>query len=114
QEIQSTAFKTAPFRIVLMHIPLYGSGYGHGPADCQSQWADLINQANVDLMISGHTHRQRTVPPQPGLNPYPVVIGGNPKEGSATLIRVHATADQLAVTMLQDTGEIVESFTLPR
>ncbi len=114
QEIQSTAFKTAPFRIVLMHIPLYGSGNGHGPADCQSQWADLINEANVDLMISGHTHRQSIVAPQPGLNPYPVVIGGNPREGSATLIRVHATADQLAVTMRQDTGEIVESFTLPR
>jgi hypothetical protein len=54
------------------------------------------------------------VAPQPGLNPYPVVIGGNPKEGSATLIRVSASPDQLTVTMLQDTGETVESFTLQR
>ena len=114
QEIQSTAFKAAPFRIVLMHIPLYGSSDGHGPSQCRSQWADLINHANVDLMISGHTHRQRVVAPQPGLNPYPVVIGGNPREGSATLIRVHATGDQLAVTMLQDTGETVKAFTIQR
>ncbi|NQV32770.1 MAG: metallophosphoesterase, partial [Phycisphaeraceae bacterium] len=71
QEIQSTAFKAATFRIVLMHIPLYGSSNGHGPSDCRSQWADLINQADVDLMISGHTHRQRIVAPRPGLNPYP-------------------------------------------
>jgi len=114
QEIQSTAFKTAAFRIVLMHIPLYGSGDGHGPAHCRSQWADLINQAGVDLMISGHTHRQRIVAPQSGLNPYPVVIGGNPKEGSATLVRVQATKEQLTVTMLQDTGEIVETFSIAR
>ena len=114
QEIQSTEFKTAPFRIVLMHIPLYGSSDGHGPSHCRSQWADLINQAGVDLMISGHTHRQRIVAPQPGLNPYPVVIGGSPREGRATLIRVQATSDQLAVTMLQDTGETVKEFNLQR
>ncbi len=114
EEVKSAAFQAAAFRVVIMHIPLHGSSNGHGPTDCRRLWADVVNQANVDLMISGHTHRQALVQPQPGLNPYPVVIGGAPKEGRATLIRVSATADQLTVTMLQDTGETVESFTLQR
>jgi 3',5'-cyclic AMP phosphodiesterase CpdA len=112
-EISSHAFRTAAFRVVLVHMPLYGSNDWHGPEHCRSQWADLINRAGVDLMISGHTHRQAVVAPQSGLNPYPVVIGGNPKEGGATLIRVHATPDRLTVTMLQDTGEIIKTFSLP-
>lgn len=114
RETQSKAFKDAAFRVVIMHIPLYGAGNQYSPARCRHYWADLLNQADVDLMISGHTHRQALVPPQADLNPYPVIIGGNPKEGSATLIRVDATPDHLAVTMLQDTGETVEAFKLEK
>jgi len=36
-----------------------------------------------------------------------VIIGGSPKDGEATIIRVDATMDELEATMTRDDGEVV-------
>ena len=110
KEIRTEAYKVAPFRVVLVHIPPMPSERWHGPDDLYHKWRPLFNQGKVDLVISGHTHRYAVMAPEEGIRDYPMVIGGGPKEGQATVIRVEATRDMLRVVMTRDDGQVVGTY----
>ena len=107
REIRSEAFRTAPFRVVLVHMPPSPSERWHGPDALYAQWRPILNEGRIDLMLCGHTHWYSVELPEAGVRDYPRVIGGGPKAGTATLIRVDATRQQLNVTMTRDDGEAV-------
>lgn len=113
KEIRSEAFRKAAFRVALFHMPAYGSD-GPGPMDCQTKWGPLLSQGKVDLLISGHTHEYRILGPEAGKHEYPIVIGGNPKEKGAVVIRVEATKTALDLTMTRDDGEVVGTYRLEK
>ncbi len=113
-EIQSEAFRKAPFRVVVVHMPPQPSERWHGPDDMYQTWRPLYNQGKIDLVISGHTHRYEIRPPVVGVSDYPVIIGGAPKEGAAVVIRVDATKEHLGVTMTRDDGEIVGAYAIDK
>lgn len=100
--MQSRAYKKAAYRVVMMHIPPFHSGDWHGTLHCRGQFNPLFNKYRIDLCICGHTHRYGIHPPEPGQHHYPIIIGGGPKAGERTLIRVQADRKQLLLTMLDD------------
>lgn len=114
EEVNSKEFKNAPFRVVLMHIPPRYSGDAHGPAHCTQLFEPIMNKAKVDLVMSGHTHRYKIHPPAKGLNQYPIVIGGGPKEGGRTLTRFTANGKQITISMLDDSGKEVGTYQVNR
>ncbi|MFD1771161.1 metallophosphoesterase [Sphingobacterium suaedae] len=114
EEIQGEAFRRAAFRVVLMHIPPRYSGDAHGATHCTELFEPLFNQGKVDVVLSGHTHRYKIHPPAAGLNNYPIVIGGGPRDGQRTLTRVEMTNQQLNVQLLNDAGEEVGQYTVNR
>lgn len=104
QELQRPAAKRARYRVVLMHIPPFHSGDWHGTMHCRQVFAPIFDRHRVDMVISGHTHR-------PGIHlaqadhPYAIVIGGGPKEGQRTLIKLHADPQALTVRLIADSGK---------
>ncbi|MBO9154630.1 metallophosphoesterase [Chitinophaga sp. GCM10012297] len=104
QIVQSPAFKKAKFRVVMMHIPHYYSGDWHGTMECRKLFAPVFEQAKVDLFIAGHTHRPGIHQPVAGQHSYPIVIGGGPKDGNRTIIKVKATEKDLNLVMIKDDG----------
>lgn len=104
QVVQTPEFKKAKFRVIMMHIPHYYSGDWHGPMECRRLFAPLFEQHKVDLFLAGHTHRYGVHQPVAGQHAYPIVIGGGPKEGNRTLIRVKANEKELNLVMLKDDG----------
>lgn len=102
--VQSPEFKKAPFRVVMMHIPHYYSGDWHGPMECRRLFAPLFEKHKIDLFLAGHTHRYGVHQPVAGQHAYPIVIGGGPKDGNRTLIKVKATGKDLNLVMLKDDG----------
>lgn len=110
EEIQTEAYKKAVFRIVLVHMPHRQSEDRHGTNDLYEKWRPLFNKGKIDLMISGHTHRYAVVEPEKGIHDYPIIIGGSPKDGRATVIGVDATKDNLDVVMTRDDGEVVGKY----
>jgi UDP-2,3-diacylglucosamine pyrophosphatase LpxH len=74
----------------------------------------VLNEGKIDLMICGHTHHFTILEPETGVRDYPMVIGGAPKAGEATLIRVDATAEQLDVTVTTDDAAIVGTYGIKR
>ncbi len=113
-EIRSEAFRKAPFRVVVVHMPPQPSERWHGPDDMYQTWRPLYNEGQIDLVISGHTHHYEIRPPVEGQYDYPTIIGGAPQDGAATVIRVDATANHLRVTMTRDDGQIVGTYAIDK
>jgi predicted phosphodiesterase len=104
KQLQSRAAKKASFRVVMMHIPTFYSGDWHGTMHCRELFSPLFDRYKVDLVIAGHTHKHGIHPPVKGQHNYPIIIGGGPKDGKRTLIKVSADSKQLLVKMLGDDG----------
>ncbi|QKJ31091.1 metallophosphoesterase [Mucilaginibacter mali] len=114
QEVNRKEFKKAAFRVVLMHIPPRYSGDAHGPVHCTKVFEPIMNRAKVDIVLSGHTHTYKVHAPASGLNSYPIIIGGGPQTGTRTITKVVANKEQLKVSMLNDSGAEVGSYTLTK
>lgn len=114
QEMKSKAFKKAPFRIVMMHIPPRFSGDAHGVMHCTKLFDPLLEQGKVDLVLSGHTHEYKLHEPKKGQNAYPLIIGGGPRDGNRTLTKITADKSKIQVNMLDDTGKEVINYTAYR
>jgi len=121
-EIKTRAFRKAPFRITLSHMPIMGGDDWHGSEEVRTKWAPLLKKGGNDLLLSGHTHKAELLiksgemtPQNPrGTKtlPYPVLIGGAPKEGSATVMRVEVDSQFVKATLIRDNRTNQEAVTV--
>lgn len=58
--IKEPDFQSAPFRVVVFHIPPVGSTW-HGARDIAEKFLPLLNEANIDIMLCGHLHDYRFI-----------------------------------------------------
>jgi predicted MPP superfamily phosphohydrolase len=107
EEVKKKAFRKARYKVVFSHIPLYNAGEWHGTVHCRETWGEILNEAGIDLMISGHTHAYGIHPAEKGKHDYPIVIGGGPADGKRTIIRVVADERALQLEMMDDGGKMV-------
>ncbi|TZF81154.1 metallophosphoesterase family protein [Pedobacter sp. BS3] len=114
QEVRKPAFRKAKYKVVFVHIPPYYTANkdAHGTTACRELWVPVLNKANIDLMICGHTHRYKIRTAVTGQHNFPIVIGGGPKDGERTVIAVKADSNALNLTMLDDSGKTVGTLTL--
>ncbi|MDT7828269.1 metallophosphoesterase family protein [Pricia sp. S334] len=110
-EFQKKDYQGCKYRVVLMHIPPFHSGDWHGTLHCRKLFHPLFERYNVDMVISGHTHRYGVHPPSDA-HTYPVIIGGGPKTGNRTLIQFKADEEQLNVKMIRDDGLVVGEYSV--
>jgi 3',5'-cyclic AMP phosphodiesterase CpdA len=106
RDIETAASRTARFRVALFHIPPFGSR-GHGATHVRETWNQLLNDAGVDLVLNGHTHRFSHFAPEPGKNMYPILI-----KGKDMLTRVDVSEDRLKVMVTRLGGGIVDTLTI--
>jgi len=111
-EIQKKKFKKAKYKIVFSHIPLFYSNDWHGPLHCREAWADVLNKAGIDLMVCGHTHKPGIHPKVENLHNYPIVIGGGPKVGNRTIMKIEANKNVLQLVIYKDNGEKIDELTI--
>ncbi len=114
QEVQKEAFRKAKYKIVFCHIPPYYTANkdAHGTIACREIFGPVLNKANIDLMICGHTHRYKVRPAVAGIHNYAIVIGGGPEDGDRTVISVKADYKKLDLKITDDSGKIVGTFNL--
>lgn len=106
QALKRPEIASAPFVVVFCHIPLWGlpghnggdtlEGYAYYCRNAQELWHPVLEEANVQLVISGHMHRFRYDAPT-AEHSYGQIVGGGPQPKSATLIRGAVKKDQLEV-----------------
>ncbi|MCH4147992.1 MAG: metallophosphoesterase [Prevotella sp.] len=78
QVISSKEYKQAKFHIVLGHIPPFDNTetVWHGTQEVKDKFVPILNKADIDLMICGHTHEFGFTDSLAGCK-FPIVINSN-------------------------------------
>ena len=97
--------KQAPFRVIVMHQPRWG-----WLPDGNAAWIHAANDAGVDLVIAGHTHRFSYTAPGAGVaHKYHLLVVGQDQ-----VARVDATTTALKIVVTATDGKVVHSMEIPR
>jgi 3',5'-cyclic AMP phosphodiesterase CpdA len=102
-ELKSDAFRKASRRVLIHHIPTYGSDDAYNP--CLELWGPILAKAPFDLCLNGHTHLHAFHPKGSLGNNYPVFIGGGPRPESATVMIMERKGPDLHLKVLNAKGE---------
>ena len=97
QVVASESFRNAAARIVFLHIPL-GNGSWHGNLHLEELFLPILNEAGIDMMFSGHTHRYGFREPNEKVR-FPILINDN-----QSYIRCNVTADKIKAEIVGPKG----------
>ena len=107
REIDKESFKTAPFKVVVVHIPPIGSDW-HGPNDLRKKILPALMNQGVTVMLCGHTHRYQFVEPEDKELDFPILINAhnsaldvNADSKTMTIIRKDLEGKELNRFVLQ-------------
>ncbi len=104
QVVSSQEFKTAPFKVVVIHVPPTQSTW-HGPLHTKKMFVPILNEAGIDLMLCGHLHRHIYAEPgTEGCN-FPLLINSNKQ-----VLDVSADNKALNIVVKDETGNPVKTF----
>ena len=74
EALQQKEFKEATFKVVICHMPPFGGW--HGEQEILDKFVPLLNDAGVDIMLSGHLHRHTIQKPDAKVK-FTVLANGN-------------------------------------
>lgn len=78
EAVKDPSVASAPYKICLMHIPaLKDKGSWYGPKWAAENFVPVLNEAGVNLMLSGHYHRYLYTQPKQGANQFPIIANSN-------------------------------------
>ena len=100
--VQSEEFKSAPFKIVTCHIP--GTGGWHGDVEVREKFFPILNEAGIDVMLSGHQHRRVHVEPDAGRN-FPILVNSN-----VDVLKGTVTDKELKISILNSEGKVIDTL----
>ena len=103
QAVASEEFKTAPVKIVLMHIPFEKSAGWWGNNELKRLLLPILNQAKVDVMLSGHNHVY-SFRKQGSLNgnEFPILVNSNNDR-----VEVKVTKKEIRMNVKDATGKLL-------
>ena len=103
-EIQREEFKSAPHKIIVIHIPPVGSDW-HGPKDIREKILPVLKNQGITAMICGHTHRFQYIGPDGGELDFPIIINAH-----TTSLEADATGDKMVIVRKDTEGKILNRF----
>lgn len=105
--IQTEEFKSAPVKICVLHMPSSVGGW-HGNREINRLFVPLLEQAGVDIMLSGHIHRYNFAEAgERGCN-FPVIINGCEEKHYFTV-----TKDGIKAKRIDKTGKVLKEYNFP-
>lgn len=116
--IKRQEWQDASWRIAFSHIPLNQFSLDEEEGEYkaenlgyQNEWTSILGNGNLDLMLSGHTHRWKIHESSDEV-PFPLAIGGGHIEGTEdfVVVRVDADAEELKVDLRNQKGESFQEF----
>lgn len=96
--VEQDKFKNARARIVILHIPPMIDDW-HGNMHLRETFMPILNKANIDLMLSGHTHRYFFEPAGSSAT-FPTIVNDNQSIGECSI-----TSDKIIVTLTGENGK---------
>lgn len=108
QEVKNDAFINATFKIVIIHMPIINNPKNwYGMAYLAEHFGPVLKEAGIDLMISGHTHRNAWIAADKSGFDYPVMISSN-----NNYIEASVSSEKISLTLKDIEGNIVEEHVI--
>lgn len=102
EAIKDEAFRAAPVKIALLHIPFEkGSGW-YGNNELKRLLLPLLNEAGIDLMLSGHNHRYSWREAGYAEHNFPILVNSNNDR-----VNVKATKERIDMEVVDATGKVL-------
>ena len=102
--LASEAYRTAPYKVVVGHIPP-GNDW-HGDCEVEQKFMSLLRQAAPDLMLCGHLHEyihhKATAD-----TPFPIIVNSN-----AAVLKITADGNRMEVVATDTEGKQIDRFTV--
>jgi len=108
KEVKSDAFKNAKHRIVIIHMPIVKQErQGYGMKYLSDNFGPVLQGAGIDIMMSGHTHRNTFYEADKSGFGYPVLVNSNNSF-------VEVVADQISIkAIVKDVaGKVIAEYTI--
>ena len=91
----------------LLHIP-FATGIGwYGTNELKRLLLPLLNEAGVDVMLSGHNHRYSYLEKGEADNDFPILVNSNNDR-----VKVRADKEQIVMEVLDATGKLLHKHTV--
>ena len=106
EAVASEAFRNASARVVFLHIPL-DAGTWHGSKHLRELFLPILNEAGIDVMFSGHTHRYGFHPADNDTR-FPIVVNDN-----QSYVQCDITAVRIAVRIIGPDRHVTHTHEFP-
>ena len=106
EAVASEACRNASARVVFLHIPL-DAGTWHGSKHLRELFLPILNEAGIDVMFSGHTHRYGFHPADNDTR-FPIVVNEN-----QSYVQCDITADRIAVRIIGPGRHVTHTHEFP-
>lgn len=113
--IKTEEYRNARYRIVISHFPMV-MPQSHkdertwlGWADAIEKFLPILNNAEVDLLVSGHTHQYAYFEPGIDGNRFPVLV-----QGAYSAVRLDVKEGKIHLKVVDIEGKILKEDTLRR
>lgn len=100
REIDNPEFKNASYRVVISHMPFTKGGW-YGSERLREQLLPLLEQAQIDLMLSGHKH-SFGFSDKGNAASFPIIVNSN-----NSVLTLFASNHSLKVQVKQEDGKIL-------
>ncbi len=103
EAIKSKDYTEAKFRVVIIHMPpVTGRALWHGQKEVMEKFVPILNDAKVDVVLSGHTHRYANNQADSNVK-FPGVVNAH-----NTVLKGTAKNNQLELVIKSMDGKIIE------
>ncbi len=108
--VKDPLFTEAPFRVALCHMPPAGKPTTwHGMKWLHDKFTPVLNEAGVDLMLSGHSHRHYIEEKGTYNNNFPIFVNDNTDR-----LDFEATSDAIRIRTFDASGAQTHSFDIKK
>lgn len=105
--IKSPDFLDAKFKVVIAHMPpLPDQGLWHGQGEVLEKFVPILNDAQVDVMLSGHLHQYFNNKPTDKVH-FPVI-----DNSSNTVLKGVIEGNQLNMEVKNMNGEVIDKISI--
>jgi len=106
KEVKSDEFNNAIYKVVIIHMPILKHEKSwHGMAFLAEYFGPVLQETGIDLMISGHTHRNAWIEAKDSGFGYPILISSN-----NNFIEASVNEQEISLILKDLNGEIETQY----
>jgi Icc-related predicted phosphoesterase len=104
--VASEAYRTAPYKVIITHIPPFGDW--HGNWEVENKFMPILREAKPDIMLCGHLHTYIHRKAD-NTTSFPIIVNSN-----NTVVKASADSKQLTLQILDEAGKTVDNITVKK